>query len=71
MRSGNPRLDCVRNGSVAKQHYKPCNKFSYYKIVVINILLYGNEKRTLLADPEKRTQAFETKCLGRFLRISY
>ena len=27
--------------------------------------------RTLLANSEKRTQAFETKCLRKLLRISY
>ena len=38
---------------------------------MLSILLYGCESWTLLADTEKRIQAFETKCLRKLLRISY
>ena len=36
------------------------SKFMFYKSLVTSILLYGCETWTLLADSEKRTQAFET-----------
>ena len=35
------------------------------------MVFYGCEMLTLLADFEKRVQAFETKCLRKLLRISY
>ena len=37
----------------------------------MGLLLYGCEAWTLLAETEKRIQAFEMKCLRRLLRISY
>ena len=47
------------------------NKFNLYKSLVTTNLVYGCETWTLLADSEKRIQAFETKCTRRLLRISY
>ena len=44
------------------------SKFKLYKSLVTSILLYGCETWTLLADSEKRIQAF--KCMRKFLRIS-
>ena len=46
-------------------------KFKLYKSLVISILLYGCETWTLLAETERRIQAFETKSLRKFLPISY
>ena len=46
------------------------SKFMLYKSLVTSILLYGCETWTLLANSEKRIQAFETKCLRKLL-ISY
>ena len=46
-------------------------KFKRYKSLVISILLYGCETWTLLADSEKRIQAFEIKLTRNFLRVSY
>ena len=46
------------------------SKFKVYKSLVTSILLYSYETWSLLADSEKRIQAFETKCV-RLLRISY
>ena len=54
-----------------------CNTISFasmlklYKSVVTSILLYGCGTWTLLADSEKKIQAFKTKCLRKFLCISY
>ena len=42
-----------------------------YKSLVTSILIFGYETGTLLADSEKRIQAFETKCLRKLLCISY
>ena len=39
--------------------------------LVTSVLLYGSETWTLLADSEKRIQAFKTKCLSKLLRILY
>ncbi|GFR72522.1 tenascin [Elysia marginata] len=44
--------------------YQTCIKLS-------SILTYGCETWTLLADTERRIQAFENKCLRKLLRISY
>ena len=44
-------------------------KFKLYTSLVTSILLYGCETWTLLADSEKRIQAFETKCPGKLLCI--
>ena len=46
-------------------------KFRLYKSLVVSILLYRCESRTLLADTEKRLQAFENKCMRKLLQISY
>ena len=46
-------------------------KFTLYKSLVTCIPLYCCETWTLLADSEKRTQVFKTKCLGEVFRISY
>ena len=47
------------------------HKFKLYKSLVTSILRYGCETWTLLADSEKRIQAFKTKCKRKLLRISY
>ena len=47
------------------------SKFKLYKSLVTSILLYGCETWTLDADSEKRSQAFETKCMRKVLCISY
>ena len=39
--------------------------------VVISLFLYACESRTLTAELEKRTQAFEMRCYHRLLNISY
>ena len=39
--------------------------------LVISIFLYARASRTLTAELEKRTQAFETRCYRRLLNISY
>ena len=45
-------------------------KFKLYKSLVISTLLYGCETWTLLAETERRIQAFENKCLRKLLCIS-
>ena len=47
------------------------SKFKLYKSLFTSILLYGCEPWTLLADSHKKIQSFETKCLKKFLSISY
>ena len=49
----------------------PGSKFKLCKSLVTALLFYGCSTRTLLADSEKRIQAFETKCLRKPLRICY
>ncbi|MGL4418375.1 MAG: reverse transcriptase domain-containing protein [Plesiomonas shigelloides] len=46
-------------------------KYRLYKSLVLSILLYGCEAWTMLAEPERKIQAFENKCLRKLLRISY
>ena len=54
-----------------------CNTISFaskcelYESLVSSILLYGCETWTLLADSEKRIQAFENKCMRKRLSIFY
>ena len=45
--------------------------FKLYQSLAISILLYGCETWTLLADSDKRIQAFKTKCLRKLLHISH
>ena len=47
------------------------SKFKFYESLVASILLYGCESWTVLADSEKKIQAFETKCMVKLLHISY
>ena len=47
------------------------SKFKFYKSLVTSILVYGCETWTLLADSEKKIQAFETKCVRKLIWISY
>ena len=47
------------------------SRFELYRSLVTSILLYGCKTWTLLADSEKGIQSFETKCLRKFLCISY
>ena len=46
-------------------------KYRLFSSLVLSIFLYGCEAWTLLAESEKRIQAFEFKCLRKLLRISY
>ena len=46
-------------------------KHKLFKSLVCSILLYGCESWTLLAETERRIQAFENKCLRKLLNISY
>ena len=46
-------------------------KFHLYKSLVVSVLLYGCETWTLLADTERRIEAFELKCWRRLLRLTY
>ena len=46
-------------------------KIKLYKSLITSIALYGCESWTLIADTERRIQAFEFKCLRRILGISY
>ncbi|XP_071488121.1 uncharacterized protein [Diadema antillarum] len=45
--------------------------YMLFRSLVISILLYGCETWTILAESEKRIQAFESKCLMRLLGIHY
>ncbi|GFR57434.1 endonuclease-reverse transcriptase [Elysia marginata] len=45
-------------------------KHKLFRSLVSSILTYECETRTLLADTERRIQAFENKCLRKLLRIS-
>ena len=47
------------------------SKLKLYKSLATAILLYGCETWILLSDSKKRIQAYETKCLRKFLRICY
>ena len=47
------------------------SKFKLYKSLATFIFLYVYGTWTLRADSEKRTEVFETICLGKLLRISY
>ena len=47
------------------------SKCELYESLVSSILLYGCETWTLLADSEKRIQAFENKCMRKRLSIFY
>ena len=53
------------------QHINFASKLKLYKSLVTSTLFYGCETWTLLADSEKRIQAFKTKCLRKLLRIFY
>ena len=46
-------------------------KYKLFKSLVISIVLYGCESWTLMADSEKKVQAFENKSLRRLLGISW
>ena len=47
------------------------SKLKLMRCLVISIFLYACESWTLIAELEKRTQAFEMKCYRRLLNISY
>ena len=47
------------------------SKFKFCKSLVTSVPLYGCETWTLLANSENKIQAFETKCLREFFRISH
>ena len=59
------------NGIWRRNTISFASKFKLYKSLVTSILFSGCETWTLLADSEKRIQAFETKCLRKLLHISY
>ena len=46
-------------------------KFKLYRSLVTSVFLHGCETWTLLADSEKKIQAFVTMCLRKLLRVSY
>ncbi|GFS04386.1 LINE-1 reverse transcriptase-like protein [Elysia marginata] len=46
-------------------------KHKLFRSFVSSVLTYGCETWTLLADTERRIQAFENNCLRKLLRISY
>ena len=46
-------------------------KHRLYKSLVLSVLLYGCESWTLLAETERKIQAFEMKCLRKLLHIQY
>ena len=46
-------------------------KYRLFGSLVVSILLYGCESWTLMADTEKKVQAFENKSLRKLLRISW
>ena len=60
------RLNRVWKSNISFQ-----TKFQLFRSLVVSILLYGCETWTLLADDDRRIQAFETKCRRKLLRISY
>ena len=61
----------ARLSRVWKSNISFHTRFKLYKSLVVSILLYGCETWTLMAETERRIQAFETKCLRKLLRISY
>ena len=73
--------DCLSNGSndqtkqdLSVQHHQLHKQVQALQVschLHPGTLLYGCETWTLLADSEKRIQAFETKCPRKLLRISY
>ena len=56
---------------LAEQYHHLCKASLNCTSLVTSILRYGCETRTVLADSEKRIQAFETKCLQKLFGISY
>ena len=46
-------------------------KFKLYNTLILSVLMYGCESWTLVAESERRLQAFEMKCFRRLLGISY
>ena len=46
-------------------------KYRLYKSLVLSVLLYGCEAWTLLAETERKIEAFEFKCMRKILQISY
>ncbi len=48
-----------------------CTKYLLFKSLVVSVLLYGCEAWTLLAEDERRFQAFEFKCLKKLMGITY
>ncbi|PIK55282.1 endonuclease-reverse transcriptase [Apostichopus japonicus] len=61
----------TRLNVIWKSNLNFSTKFRLYNSLVVSILLYGCQTWTLLAESERRIQAFETKCLRKLLRILY
>ena len=61
----------VKLNPIWKSKISFSSKHKLYKSLVCSIFLYGCESWTLLADTERRIQAFENKCLRKLLHISY
>ncbi|GFS00135.1 endonuclease-reverse transcriptase [Elysia marginata] len=61
----------VKLGKIWKSSISFKAKHKLFRSLVSSILTYGCETWTLLADTERRIQAFENKCLRKLLRISY
>ena len=59
------------SSSVHTQHHKVRKQVQLHKSFVVSTLVHGFETWTLLADSEKKIEAFETKCLKKLLHISY
>ncbi|GFS01436.1 endonuclease-reverse transcriptase [Elysia marginata] len=58
-------------GKIRKSSISFKAKHKLFRSLVSSILTYGCKTWTLLADTERRIQAFENKCLRKLLRISY
>ena len=67
--SGLPQQFAEMSG--LKRIWRCSTKVQLDKSLVTSILRYGCETWTLLADSERRIQAFETKCVRKLIRFSY
>ncbi|PIK45030.1 hypothetical protein BSL78_18122 [Apostichopus japonicus] len=71
IRIASPTAAMTRLNVIWKSNINFSTKLRLYQSLVISILLYDCERWTLLAESERRIQAFETKCLRKLLRILY
>ena len=61
------RLNTISNS----RHQLKKTKLKLYRLLGASILFYGCESWTQTAETERRVQAFETKCVRKFVFISY